>query len=499
MTDRHLSYWPILVLVAALSLSACNRSTSAQEEVSATSGNALSHPLDALKARTLNQLVFVEGGVFEMGDVGYLDEQGRKQYFSRSSDNKLIREVTISSYSIMAFEALYEEVSLYAQISQDEDMLERLERNKTDPVFQPGFPAWFTNWHQARAYCQWLGELIDYPMDLPTEAQWEYAARSRGQVVAHGTDDGTIDPGRNYGPYFADAIYLPSGAYPPNPLGLYDLQGTVMNWTFDAYTRIYYGGRQETNPTGPPEEDRRLRTLRGPSTEWGVENSTLYIRDGVPPGGYNGVRCAVNHPEPVKAPGGVVFNRLTGPFVKDTIDRSGNTALHQAVRTGNMDAVIALEHKRHNPFARNKQQQTPIDLALSSNNEDLVAWGRSYLFVSAGRLHALLMRLVYLELEPEVYLKELRAALESELFYLNAPNIRFRHYRTESGWPRNHVDQGSIAHHLVIQNQPEALALLLDYGLDPTLTNNAHQTALGLARELGDREAIVALLMAAMP
>ncbi|MEI2514549.1 formylglycine-generating enzyme family protein, partial [Acinetobacter soli] len=60
----------------------------------------------------------------------------------------------------------------------------------------PNAPAG-VSWQQAHDYCQWLDQQVGIPMTLPTEAQWEYAARNRGQYVIYPTDNGEYEPGQN--------------------------------------------------------------------------------------------------------------------------------------------------------------------------------------------------------------------------------------------------------------------------------------------------------------
>lgn len=80
-------------------------------------------------------------------------------------------------------------------------------------------------------------------MDLPTEQQWEYAARNRGQFILYPTDSGIVEPGRNV-PRDTDKErtdsalqykMMPVGMFPPNPLGLYDLASNGWAWTRDVY------------------------------------------------------------------------------------------------------------------------------------------------------------------------------------------------------------------------------------------------------------------------
>src|SRR5690606_35188949 len=130
-----------------------------------------------LTDRVRQQLVFVDGGTFRMGDVGTTDAEGYVSYFTGDSDTHPVHEVTLDSFSIQKYETTFAEFDLYSKAMGEE--LVKKERRHAEH-YQDHYPAKGMDWYQARSYCQWLGSLLDLPMDLPTEAQWEYAARSRG-------------------------------------------------------------------------------------------------------------------------------------------------------------------------------------------------------------------------------------------------------------------------------------------------------------------------------
>jgi len=116
------------------------------------------------------------------------------------------------------------------------------------------------DWYGAQKYCQWIGQQIGRKMDLPTEAQWEYAARNRGQMIVWPTDDGSIEDGRNVASFEEEQRFTSEnrytfgptsiGRYPPNPLGLYDLIDHGFEWVRDWYAPKY-DSKDTHDPLGP--------------------------------------------------------------------------------------------------------------------------------------------------------------------------------------------------------------------------------------------------------
>jgi formylglycine-generating enzyme required for sulfatase activity len=233
--------------------------------------------------------------------VGYTDEKGQFRNFTNDADVLPVHEVKITSYSIQAYETTYKDFDIFTQAVGGELIAEDY---REEIYTGPNYPAKFLSWYQARDYCQWLGKQIGYPMDLPTEAQWEYAARSRGKAVAHATNNGDIEYGVNYRDPRKIWHPMPVGTWPPNPLGLYDMTGNVDEWTVDAW-HVY----QDEPLTDPRFTDDLIPDLssqkmaRGSGVIGGKGQIQLYrraVRDPNRTGAGIGIRCVVNHPEPIK-------------------------------------------------------------------------------------------------------------------------------------------------------------------------------------------------------
>ena len=133
------------------------------------------------------------------------------------------------------------------------------------------WPANWIRWYGAFAFAEY------YSVDLPTEAQWEYAARG-GQQLEYPTDDGTLSLNKaNYngdtpGVHNDQGHSVAVGSYAANPFGLYDMGGNVWEWCIDYYSADFYSsGTTDPINTTPGAESKRVR--RGGS--WTYHSATL--------------------------------------------------------------------------------------------------------------------------------------------------------------------------------------------------------------------------------
>ena len=121
-------------------------------------------------------------------------------------------------------------------------------------------------WDDAVAFAAWAGAR------LPTEAEWEFAARSRQSTSEHSWGDAPLDAAHPQAHTYAgvfpthDASTAPVGEHAPNALGLYDMSGNVWQWTLDAFSPFAYrAGVVARNPLNADTAANAMRTLRGGS------------------------------------------------------------------------------------------------------------------------------------------------------------------------------------------------------------------------------------------
>ena len=111
------------------------------------------------------------------------------------------------------------------------------------------YPVEEVSWDDAQGFIRKLSSSSGKKFRLPTEAQWEYAARSGGKRLKYATSTGELN--RKLANYGTEACCegdssdgykntAPVGSYPPNDLGLYDMSVNVWEWTQDRYGSDYY-------------------------------------------------------------------------------------------------------------------------------------------------------------------------------------------------------------------------------------------------------------------
>ena len=226
---------------------------------------------------TENNMVLIPGGNFIMG-----------KNTDRGSDFSPAHSITIDSFYIDANEATNAEYKAFCDATGN-----KLPEFWNNEIFRCGdnfadYPVVGINWYDAIKYAQWAGKR------LPTEAEWEYAARGGLIDKDYPTGDtlGRIEENKSL-PWNNKIVKV--GLFPPNNYGLYDMDGNVWEWIADSYDENYYTGSPDKNPQGPDKIINRV--IRGGSWHSGAMCKRVYFRKGLPPNWIDfaiGFRCAKN-------------------------------------------------------------------------------------------------------------------------------------------------------------------------------------------------------------
>lgn len=336
----------MLFLAVVLALSGCDPVVAVPEteEVSLKD-------LQRFIGEVKKNMVFVEGGDFLMGDYGVQHGPERLPY-DMDKDSKPLHRVELSSYFIEKFKITNQAYHFY--LSSNGLQLREIggagQKKWMDINSLPNMPA-HLDWFEAEQYCSWLARISGLPFALPTEAQWEYAARSRGEFLMVATDDGTykttndsVTKGWGSGPKginissswdreaFAKQMGwrtgtltpLPVDKFPPNPLGLYAMSDNGFEWVKDWYDPDYYQYSPVKDPQGPDRpvfkdlssNNKYAKVLRGvnyANPKWGggvnvqrnYKNPDGYFKSLVVEGDLLNIfdktaRCVINSSTPIK-------------------------------------------------------------------------------------------------------------------------------------------------------------------------------------------------------
>ncbi|MBC7381929.1 MAG: SUMF1/EgtB/PvdO family nonheme iron enzyme [Bacteroidia bacterium] len=205
-------------------------------------------------------MVKVEGGSFKMGDDQDIDSRAIEQP---------VHTVSLKTFSIAKTETTVLQWKTYC------NAYGRKMPKTPEWGWKDDHPIVNLSWDDAVAYCSWLSDKTGNLYRLPTEAEWEFAARGGQQSKGFKFSGGQSIDGIGW-------IYENSNGSPKqvaqkraNELGLYDMSGNAWEWCHDWYG--YYAAEAQVNPQGPTSGNSRV--LRGGSYSWGADASRVAYRD----------------------------------------------------------------------------------------------------------------------------------------------------------------------------------------------------------------------------
>jgi formylglycine-generating enzyme required for sulfatase activity len=260
----------VLAFLAALSVHAeADLSRKFTETITTKNGEELSF-----------DMVLIQGGVFVMGspatETGRLEHEGPQ------------REVTVDPFYLCTtettldlFMAYYQETGTakkdyvdIAEAQQDEEAADADVDTITGPTpvygdmtmgYSLQHPAIGLTWHNAQTFCRWLSQKTGRQYRLPTEAEWEYAARTGSRSVFGIGDSEEVLQEHAWYAENADMEPHEVATRKPTAWGLYDMLGNVREWVADFYSPTAYQKAVEAgdnvNPRGPKEG--RVHVARG--------------------------------------------------------------------------------------------------------------------------------------------------------------------------------------------------------------------------------------------
>lgn len=287
----------ILILLIVPILTNCQKQDRVPEEssihISDNSSVSISR-IGSSKTREIDGMVmvYVPAGEFEMGGSDTNAE----------SDEKPVHPVDLNAYWIDKYEVSNAQYALC--VADGDCTVPQYTGYYTRSSYYgnpdyDNYPVIIVSWHQAQAYCQWAGG------DLPTEAQWEKAARGTdGRTYPWGNESpscqlANYNKGNYESPSYCVGATSPVTDYEggASPYGALNMAGNVWEWVRDWYGSNYYSNSTAENPSGPVSGSYRV--LRGGSWYYGSRYIRAAYRDNLfqtDTSDLIGFRCALPQP-----------------------------------------------------------------------------------------------------------------------------------------------------------------------------------------------------------
>jgi formylglycine-generating enzyme required for sulfatase activity len=208
--------------------------------------SSMAFAADYTEPTTGMEFVSIPGGSFIMGDNQ--DKMSSPEH-----------EVTIKPFQLSRYEVTFKQYEAFVTVTNRSVPNDEAWGRDNRPVIN-------VTWYDAVAFTEWLSKKTGKNFRLPSEAEWEYAARG-GVTTKHPWGD---EIGRNNancdgcGSQWDNQSTAPVGSFAPNGYGLYDMIGNVYEWCLDTHRNDYHGAPKDGSAWISPQ-NRRLSIYRGAS------------------------------------------------------------------------------------------------------------------------------------------------------------------------------------------------------------------------------------------
>jgi len=227
-------------------------------------GSAMATSLEAQVEAIEPAMVRIPEGWFEMGCASGRD------------DEKPVHRVWVDEFELGVYQVTNEEYGRFLAATSAAPP-----PNWSDVNFNhPKMPVVTVSWHEVSSYCEWLSSATGKRYRLPSEAEWERAARGGAEGLLYPWGDAPPETVPDYSKRWKLGPE-PVGLYPPNAYGLYNLSDNVHEWCSDWYDDGYYEHSPERNPQGSKSGTRKAS--RGGSWRHHIKVTRTAARSSIPP------------------------------------------------------------------------------------------------------------------------------------------------------------------------------------------------------------------------
>jgi len=227
--------------------------------------------LGSLAQEKMPEMILVKGGTYTMGNNNGEDDEKPAHSISISEFYIGKYEITVAQYKRFCKETNRELPAFPSKEWYEEyDQIDKWVWKNDHPIVN-------VSWNDAMAYCKWLSQLTNEKYTLPTEAQWEYAARGGqgGKGFKYSGSD-NINEVAWYDETSYEKGTRPVGKLRPNEIGVYDMSGNAWEWCLDYYSD--YSTAVKKDPTGPSKG--KFKVVRGGGWYYTEDMCRVYTRDG---------------------------------------------------------------------------------------------------------------------------------------------------------------------------------------------------------------------------